>query len=117
MSRPSTKKNLDTFLNSKKTIELPSNLLNLKRDMAKRASPIGDRPSKMVGNQARLPKAYDNPTYIEEKVDKEEKSVLYKRLSNIRGENKELGGLSFSKMLSRMVVMGDDEDEGPSTSF
>ena len=42
----------------------------------------------MVSNQAKLPKAIETPNYIEEKSDIPEKSVLYKRLSNIRGQNK-----------------------------
>ena len=50
------------------------------------------------------------PSFVEEKADeRKNKSVLYKRLSSIRGDNKELGNLSFSKMLSRMVVMEDEE--------
>lgn len=35
--------------------------------------------------------------------------MLYKRLRNIQGDNKEIQNLSFSKMLSRMVVIDDEE--------
>lgn len=46
---------------------------------------------------------------VEEKQGR--KSVLYKRLSDIKNQNISLEKYSFSKLLSKMVVV--DEDEHP----
>ena len=51
---------------------------------------------------------------IEEKGKKQAKSKhnpLYKRLCNIQAETKELAGVSFSKLLSRMLIIEGDEGE------
>ena len=65
MSRLTQKKNLDNFLNAKKTIELPSNLLTLKKDIGKKGSEISDRQTKIINNQPKFPKAAETQKYIE----------------------------------------------------
>ena len=110
---PTNTKKYDSFLNIKKSVELPSNLLSLKKHSLDLEETVQSY-KKPTFNQTRYLQEMPQPppSYVEEKADeKRNKSVLYKRLSGIRGENKELGNLSFSKMLSRMVVMEDDEEQ------
>lgn len=61
---------------------------------------------------------------LEDKVEKgkrggKEKKLpnpLYRRLSNIQADNKELAGISYSKLLSRMLVV-ETEKEKPRKQF
>lgn len=66
MQKRNQKKHLDSFLNNRNTIELPSNLLSHKKEsIDHQQDTIPSRTSKMVSNQARLPKQAETPSYIE----------------------------------------------------
>jgi len=56
-----------------------------------------------------------NNAFVEEKKPK--KSVLYKRLSAIQNKNEELEKYSYSKMLSKMIVVDDQKNPFRSVDY
>lgn len=98
----------DNFLAQKLSVTLPSNLLTAHKTNPFPRTHTSLTNSRHLGSISKDENSTkDNGGFVGEKFPKD-KEVLYKRLNNIRGQNKEVKNLSFSKMLSRMVVFDDD---------
>lgn len=107
----------NTPLNISQTIDLPSNLLR-----ARHSYKLTRQPATAPHNTDHLPlesslkehiepitaKKSEKVMMIEEK-NKAKHNVLYKRLSDIKGQNEELEKYSYSKLLSKMVVVDPRE--------
>ena len=65
MSKRKPNKALDSFLNNKQTINLPSNLLSFKRASPRKSDSMATRYSHVNANEAKFPRAIETPAYIE----------------------------------------------------
>lgn len=113
MSHKKQKAYYNTPLNMSQTIELPSNLLggNPNRNSFHRTIPVTPNNDEALQTstprESILPieaKKSENVMLIEER-NRARRNVLYKRLTDIKSQNEQLERYSYSKLLSKMVVV------------
>lgn len=106
----------NTPLNISQTIDLPSNLLQARHSYkltrqpppVPNAQPLPLESSLKEHIEPIAAKQSEKVMMIEEK-NRAKHNVLYKRLSDIKGQNEELEKYSYSKLLSKMVVVDPRE--------
>lgn len=109
MSFKKTRPYYQTPLSTSKTIDLPSNLLQGRPSTRYKELP----PPTLNATTTITPRPNLEPITREHNVLVEEKrpkkNVLYKRLSDIKTKNEELEKYSYSKLLSKMIIVDKDD--------
>jgi hypothetical protein len=108
MSFKKSKPYYNTPLNISNTVDLPSNLLQSRRQPrpSETAAPGQHRTLNVTPRESETaPRARKEPVMVIEEKNKSRRSVLYKRLTDIKSQNEELERYSYSKLLSKMVII------------